>query len=292
MERKKAKMKNEGYKVQENLGKLYIVATPIGNLEDITLRAIRILKEVDIIAAEDTRHTLKLLNHLDITKPMISYHRHNEEVKTDELIQKLLEGKNIALVSDAGTPVISDPGEEIVKVALENNIKVNPIPGPCALITALIASGIDAKEFTFLGFLPLNKKNRKEKLEQIEKQEITTILYEAPHKLMQTLEELSEITKNRKIVLARELTKIHEEYISGTAEELKENIQEPKGEYVIIIEKNEKSEKQEQKEALNELTLQEHYHYYEEKGLSKKEIIKQMAKDRQVNKNEIYQQFI
>lgn len=285
-------MKNEEYKVQENLGKLYIVATPIGNLEDITLRAIRILKEVDIIAAEDTRHTLKLLNHLDITKPMISYHRHNEEVKTDELIQKLLEGKNIALVSDAGTPVISDPGEEIVKVALENNIKVNPIPGPCALITALIASGIDAKEFTFLGFLPLNKKNRKEKLEQIEKQEITTILYEAPHKLMQTLEELSEITKNRKIVLARELTKIHEEYISGTAEELKENIQDPKGEYVIIIEKNEKSEKQEQKEALSELTLQEHYRYYEEKGLSKKEIIKQMAKDRQVNKNEIYQQFI
>lgn len=292
MERKKAKMKNEEYKVQENLGKLYIVATPIGNLEDITLRAIRILKEVDIIAAEDTRHTLKLLNHLDITKPMISYHRHNEEVKTDELIQKLLEGKNIALVSDAGTPVISDPGEEIVKVALENNIKVNPIPGPCALITALIASGIDAKEFTFLGFLPLNKKNRKEKLEQIEKQEITTILYEAPHKLMQTLEELSEITKNRKIVLARELTKIHEEYISGTAEKLKENIQDPKGEYVIIIEKNEKSEKQEQKEALSELTLQEHYRYYEEKGLSKKEIIKQMAKDRQVNKNEIYQQFI
>lgn len=285
-------MKNEEYKVQENLGKLYIVATPIGNLEDITLRAIRILKEVDIIAAEDTRHTLKLLNHLDITKPMISYHRHNEEVKTDELIQKLLEGKNIALVSDAGTPVISDPGEEIVKVALENNIKVNPIPGPCALITALIASGIDAKEFTFLGFLPLNKKNRKEKLEQIEKQEITTILYEAPHKLMQTLEELSEITKNRKIVLARELTKIHEEYISGTAEKLKENIQDPKGEYVIIIEKNEKSEKQEQKEALSELTLQEHYRYYEEKGLSKKEIIKQMAKDRQVNKNEIYQQFI
>lgn len=285
-------MKSEEYKVQKALGELYIVATPIGNLEDITLRAIRILQEVDMIAAEDTRHTLKLLNHLSITKPMISYHRHNEEIKTDELIQKLLEGKNIALVSDAGTPVISDPGEEIVKVALENGIKVNPIPGPCAAITALIASGIDAKEFTFLGFLPLNKKNRKEKLKQIEKQETTAILYEAPHKLMQTLEELSEITKNRKIVLARELTKIHEEYQTGTAEELKNKIQEPKGEYVIIIEKNEKNEEQEQKEELNKKTLEEHYHYYEQKGLDKKEIIKQIAKDRNVNKNEIYQKFI
>ncbi|MBO5479495.1 MAG: 16S rRNA (cytidine(1402)-2'-O)-methyltransferase [Clostridia bacterium] len=273
-------------------GILYIVATPIGNLEDITLRAIRILKEVDIIAAEDTRHTLKLLNHLEITKPMISYHRHNEEIKTDELIHQLLEGKNIALVSDAGTPVISDPGEEIVKVALEQDIKVTPIPGPCALITALIASGIDAKEFAFLGFLPLNKKNRKEKLIQIEKQEITSILYEAPHKLMQTLEDLVDITKQRKIVLARELTKIHEECIYGTAEELLNKIKEPKGEYVIIIEKNEKTEIQEEKEMLSKLTFEEHYHYYEKIGLNKKEIIKQIAKDRNVNKNEIYQKFI
>ena len=273
-------------------GILYIVATPIGNLEDITLRAIRILKEVDIIAAEDTRHTLKLLNHLEITKPMISYHRHNENIKTDELIQQLLEGKNIALVSDAGTPIISDPGEEIVKVALENKIKVTPIPGPCAFITALIASGMDAKEFAFLGFLPLNKKNRKEKLIQIEKQEKTSILYEAPHKLMQTLEDLVDITKQRKIVLARELTKIHEEYISGTAKELLNKIKEPKGEYVIIIEKNEKTEMQEKKEMLNKLTLEEHYHYYEKTGFHKKEIIKQIAKDRNVNKNEIYQKFM
>lgn len=273
-------------------GELYIVATPIGNLEDITLRAIRILKEVDIIAAEDTRQTLKLLNYFEIVKPMISYHRHNEEIKTDELIQKILEGKNVALVSDAGTPIISDPGEAIVKEALKNNIKINSIPGPCALITALIASGIDAKEFTFLGFLPLNKKNRKEKLKQIEKQENTTILYEAPHKLIQTLEELAEITQNRKLVLARELTKIHEEYVEGTAEELKKEIREPKGEYVIIIEKSEKTEEQEQKEKINKLSLQEHYNYYEAKGLNKKEIIKQIAKDKNVNKNEIYQQFI
>lgn len=225
-------------------GELYIVATPIGNLEDITLRAIRILKEVDIIAAEDTRHTLKLLNHLGISKTLISYHRHNEEMKTEELINKLIQGKNIALVSDAGTPVISDPGGEIVKEAIKHNIKVVPIPGACALITALVVSGLDAKEFTFIGFLPQNKKNRKEKIEQIEREERTTILYEAPHKLMQTLEDLGKILNNRKVVIARELTKIHEEYIIGTIEELKKQIIEPKGEYVILIEKNEKTKKE------------------------------------------------
>lgn len=274
------------------IGELYIVATPIGNLEDITLRAIKTLEQVDIVAAEDTRHTLKLLNHLNITKPMISYHRHNEEIKTDELVNKLLEGKKVALVSDAGTPIISDPGEEIVKKCLENNIKVIPIPGACAAITALIASGIDAKEFTFLGFLPLNKNNRKEKLEQIQIGENTIILYEAPHKLIQTLEELSTITRERKIVLAKELTKIHESYTIGTAEELKSEIQQPKGEYVIVIEKSEKTVKQEQKEMLNQLSLEEHYKYYEEKGLDKKDIIKKIAKDRKVSKNDIYKEFI
>lgn len=273
-------------------GELYIVATPIGNLDDITIRAVKILKQADIIAAEDTRHTLKLLNHLEISKPLISYHRHNEEIKTEELINKIIEGKTIALVSDAGTPVISDPGGEIVKKAIQEEIKVIPIPGACALITALIASGIDAKEFTFIGFLPQNKKNRKEKLEQIEKEERTTILYEAPHKILSTLEDIKQITKNRQIVLARELTKIHEEYIQGTADELLEKIKEPKGEYVIIIQKNEKSQKEIQKETLNELEIEEHYKYYEEKGLEKKEIIKNIAKDRNVNKNEIYKKFI
>ncbi len=223
---------------------------------------------------------------------MISYHRHNEEVKTDELINKLLEGKNIALVSDAGTPVISDPGEEIVKKALEEGITVIPIPGPCALITALVASGMEATEFTFLGFLPLNKKNRKEKLEQIAKQEYTTILYEAPHKLMQTLNELEKILADRKIVLAREITKIHEEYITGKVEEVKQKIQTPKGEYVILIEKNEITEAQQQKEKRNTLTLEQHYQYYEKQGLDKKEIMKRIAKDRKVSKNEIYQKFI
>ncbi len=274
------------------MGELYLVATPIGNLEDITLRAIRILKEVDIIAAEDTRHTLKLLNKLQISKPLISYHRHNEEIKTTELINKLLEGKNIALVSDAGTPVISDPGGEIVKKAIENNIKVIPIPGPCALITALIASGIDATEFSFLGFLPQNKKNRKEKLNIIEQETKTTILYEAPHKLKSTLQDLQNILKTRKLVIAKELTKIHESYVTGTIEELLEIVKEPKGEYVIIIEKATKTKEEINLNILQNLSLEEHYNYYEQKGMNKKDIIKQIAKDRNVNKNEIYQYFI
>ena len=171
-------------------GNLYLVATPIGNLEDITLRALKILKEVDLIAAEDTRNTLKLLNHFGISKPLISYHRHNEEIKCDNLITKLQDGENIAIVSDAGTPGISDPGEIIVKKAIENNIKIIPIPGACAAINALICSGLDTRQFTFLGFLPLNKKLRKEKLEEIKNKKDTVILYEAPHKLLSTLKDL------------------------------------------------------------------------------------------------------
>ena len=287
-------MNIEEYKFSKTnlVGELYIVATPIGNLEDITLRAIRILKEVDIIAAEDTRHTLKLLNHLQISKPLISYHRHNEEIKTEELINKLLEGKNVALVSDAGTPVISDPGGEIVSQAIKNNIKVTPVPGACAAITALVASGMEAKEFTFMGFLPQNKKNRKYKLEQIRNSEITTILYEAPHKLLQTLQDLKSVIESRNIVLARELTKIHEEYISGTIEKIEQDVEIPKGEYVIIINKTEKSKKEIELKELNELSIEEHYKYYEQKELNKKDIIKHIAKDRNVSKNEIYQKFL
>ena len=272
----------------EKEGILYIVATPIGNLEDITLRAIRILKEVDLIAAEDTRHTLKLLNHLEISKPMISYHRHNEEVRTDNLIKELKEGKNIALVSDAGTPGICDPGEEIIKKCIEENIKVIPIPGACAMINALITSGIETKEFTFIGFLPLNKKTRKEKLEEIKKSNKTIILYEAPHKLKNTLNDLKFILEERNIVLARELTKVHEEYIRGSIEELIERADALKGEFVIIIEKNSCNEENK----LNNLSLEEHYDFYKHQGLDKKDIIKKIAKDRNVNKNEIYQYFI
>lgn len=273
-------------------GKLYLVATPIGNLEDITLRAIKTLKEADIIAAEDTRHTLHLLNHLEISKPLISYHRHNEETKSKDLINLLLEGKNIALVSDAGTPVISDPGEEIVKIAIENNIQIIPIPGACALITALISSGLDSKQFTFIGFLPLNKKLRKEKLEEIEKSTKTLILYEAPHKIKNTLEDLEKVTEERQIVLARELTKIHEEFTKGTAKELQEKLESPKGEFVIIIEASKKLTLKEDIEELNNLTLEEHYNFYEEQKLEKKEIIKKIAKDRNMNKNEVYMYFV
>ena len=273
-------------------GILYLVATPIGNLEDITFRAINILKEVDLIAAEDTRHTLKLLNHYEISKPLISYHRHNEEIKVDGLIEKLKEGQNIAVVSDAGTPAICDPGEVIVKEALKENIKVVPIPGACAFVNALVASGLDTKEFVFYGFLSINKKLRKEKLEQIEKENKTIILYEAPHKLKNTLEDLEEILEDRKIVIARELTKIHEEFIKSTAKEILEKYTEPKGEHIILIEANPIKQEDEEKSKINNMTIEEHYKYYEEQGFSKNEIIKKIAKDKGVTKNEIYKLFI
>ena len=271
-------------------GKLYVVATPIGNLEDITLRALNILKQVDIIAAEDTRQTLKLLNHFEISKPLISYHRHNEEVKSNKLIEKLKNGDSIALVSDAGTPGICDPGGEVIKKAIEENIDVIPIPGACAMVNALIASGLDASEFSFLGFLPLNKKLRKEKIEEIKKSEKTIIIYEAPHKIKNTLENLKEILKNRRIVLARELTKIHEEFVRKNINELLEDIDNMKGEMILIIEGN--SQVKSTENELNLLSLEEHYKYYENQGLQKKEIIKKIAKDRKVNKNEIYMKFI
>ncbi len=269
-------------------GELYIVATPIGNLEDITLRAIRILKEVDLIAAEDTRQTLKLLNHLEIKKTMISYHRHNEGIRTENLIKQLKDGKKIALVSDAGTPGICDPGEDIIKECIKENIKIIPIPGACAMINALVISGISTKEFTFVGFLPLNKKNRREKLEEIKKANKTVILYEAPHKLKNTLKDLSTILVDREIVLVRELTKIHEETIRGTASKLQDNVEDIKGEIVLIIE----GAKTKEIEQLDKMTLDEHYAFYEKQGIEKKEIIKRIAKDRNVSKNEIYIKFI
>lgn len=274
---------------ENNNGKLYIVATPIGNLEDITLRALNILKKVDLIAAEDTRQTLKLLNHYNISKPLISYHRHNETVKKDVLIEKLTEGQNIALVSDAGTPGICDPGEVVIKEAIKNNIEVIPIPGACAMINSLICSGIATKEFVFLGFLPLNKKLRKEKLKEIDNSEKTVIIYEAPHKIKNTLEDLQSIICDRKIVLAREITKIHEEFIRKDINELIEISENLKGELVIIIEGR---IKQEQESDLNSLSLEEHYKFYEKQKLDKKDIIKKIAKDRKINKNEIYMKFL
>ena len=273
-------------------GKLYLVATPIGNLEDITIRALKILNEVDLIAAEDTRHTLGLLNHFKISKPLISYYKQTEKSKSNILIQKLLAGKNIAVVSDAGTPGISDPGEEIVKACIENRIEVVPIPGACAFINALIASGFSTKEFCFIGFLSALKRDKKEKLEELKYETKTIILYEAPHKLKNTLECILEILGDRKIVLSKEITKIHEEFIRGYASELLIKIDEIRGEFVILIEGNNESKKEKEISQLNEKTLEEHYKYYEDMGLEKKEIIKRIAKDREKSKNEIYQYFI
>ena len=272
-------------------GKLYLVATPIGNLEDITLRALNVLKEVDIIAAEDTRHTLGLLNHFEIKKPLISYYKEIEKTKSNQLIKELKDGKNIAVVSDAGTPGISDPGEEIVKKAIEEGIDIIPIPGACAFVNALIASGFSTKEFSFIGFLPVNKKEKKDKLESIKNETRTLIFYEAPHKMKATLETFLEVLGNRRIVLARELTKIHEEFIRSTIEDVLEK-EEYKGEFVILIEGSEISKEDIELKNLNEMTLEEHYQKYEQEGLSKKDIIKRIAKDRNVNKNEIYQYFL
>ncbi len=273
-------------------GKLFLVATPIGNLEDITLRALRILKEVDLIAAEDTRHTLKLLNHFEISKPLISYYKQNESTRSAELVEKLKSGKNIAIVSDAGTPGISDPGEEIVKYCVRENIEIVPVPGACAFVNALICSGITTREICFLGFLSTVKKERKEKLGELKYETKTLIFYEAPHKLKNTLEDMLQIFGDRKIVLARELTKIHEEFIRGEISDILQNINEIKGEFVVIVEGNKNSKKDVEIQNLNEMTLEEQYQFYEKQGLSKKEIIKKIAKNKGVHKNEIYQNFL
>lgn len=275
-------------------GKLYLVATPIGNLEDITFRAIKILKEVDIIAAEDTRRTLKILNHYEITKPLISYHRHNEGTKSDILINKILEGNNIAIVTDAGTPGISDPGEEIVKEAISKNIEVIPIPGACALVNAIIASGLNTKEFAFFGFLPLNKKNREEILNKIKEEQKTVILYEAPHKLIKTLEDIQKNIGNIKCVLAKEITKVHEKFIRGNISDLLEIMKEPKGEYVIILDLNEYTDCNRNKiyDEICEKSIEEQYKTYQKQGMSKKDIIKKIAKNKNLPKNEIYKMFI
>lgn len=273
-------------------GKLYLIATPIGNLGDITYRAVKVLEDVDIIAAEDTRHSLKLLNYLGISKPMISYHRHNEDTKTEELIKILKEGKNIGLITDAGTPGISDPGEEVVKRAIKENIEIIPIPGACALINALIASGLNTKEFAFYGFLPLDKKLRNKKLEDIENQNKTIIFYEAPHRLEKTLKEMMDRLGDIEIVIAKELTKVHEEFIRGKISNILLNLNEVKGEYIILFEMCCKTREETEIENLNMLNLEEQYQHYVNIGLSKKEIIKKIAKNNKVPKDEIYKKFL
>lgn len=272
-------------------GNLYIVATPIGNLEDITFRAIEVLKSVDMIAAEDTRHTLKLLNHYNISKPLISYYKENEKIKSKVIIEKLKDGKNIAVVSDAGTPGISDPGSQVIKEAIEEKIRVIPIPGACAAINSLICSGIDTRQFLFVGFLSAKKSERTEKLNELKNVTSTIVLYEAPHKIIETLNCMLEILGDRYISIGREMTKIHEEFIRGTISQVINKI-EPRGEMVIIVEGALKSADTIEKEKRNLLSINEHYEYYEKQGLEKKDIIKKIAKDRGVSKNEIYKKFI
>ena len=272
-------------------GVLYIVATPIGNLDDITYRAVKVLSDVDLIAAEDTRHTLKLLNHLEISKPLISYYKETEKVKSNIIIEKLKEGKNVAVVSDAGTPGISDPGCEVIKEAIKEGIKVVPIPGACAAINSLICSGMDTKQFFFIGFLSTKNKEKRDKLEEVKNIQGTLIFYEAPHKIMDTLKMMLEVLGDRQISICRELTKIHEEFIRGSISDVLEKL-EPRGEMVVIVEGSAESEEDIQRNNRNEMTLEEHYKFYENQGLDKKEIIKKIAKDRNVNKNEIYKKFI
>lgn len=272
-------------------GVLFLVSTPIGNLEDITLRALRVLREADIIAAEDTRQTLKLLNHFEIKKPLVSYYEHNKTLKGNYLIALLNEGKNIALVSDAGTPGISDPGEDLVKLAIENDIKVTAIPGPVAAITGLIMSGMPTGRFVFEGFITVNKRSRKERIQSLKNEVRTIVLYEAPHKLLCTLKDLYEILGERKIVLARELTKRFEETIRCTLSEAIEFYEKtpPKGEFVLILEGLEEAQliETEQKK-WDSLTLEQHMEVYLHKGLDKKEAMKKVAEDRGISKRDVY----
>lgn len=276
-------------------GKLYLCATPIGNLEDITFRVLRTLKEVDLIAAEDTRHSIKLLNHFDIKTPMTSYHEFNKYDKAKYLVEQLLQGVSIALITDAGTPGISDPGEELVRQAYEAGIEVTSLPGPAACITALTLSGLPTRRFAFEAFLPQDKKEKQKILYQLKNETRTIIIYEAPHRLIRTLKELQEILGNRKMTLLRELTKTHETVFQSTIEEIIHfyTDREPKGECVLVIEgKSEEELEQEEKAQWKDISLEEHMQLYLQKGLSKKEAMKAVANDLGVSKREIYQKLL
>ena len=271
------------------------MGTPIGNLGDITIRAIETLKSVDVILAEDTRQTLKLLNHFNIQKHLVSYHRHNEDEKIKNVVDFLDSGKDLALVSDAGMPVISDPGQNLIKYLVANNYNIVTIPGVTAVITAIVKSGLDSTRFTFEGFLSINKKQRKQRLESLKNEERTMVFYEAPHKLLATLKDMYEVFGKRNICIARELTKLHEEYIHTTFEEAISKIEQfgIKGEIVLLIEGKDLSVlEQEIKEKQNKIDSVTLVKEYMSKGISKKEAIKQVAKQKGVTKNEVYQECI
>lgn len=276
-------------------GKLYLCATPIGNLEDITLRVLRTLKEVDLIAAEDTRNSIKLLNHFGIKVPMTSYHEFNKIEKAYQLLEKLWEGKNIALITDAGTPGISDPGEDLVRICYEEGIEVTSLPGAAACVTALTISGLSTRRFAFEAFLPRDKKKRGLILEELKKETRSVIIYEAPHHLLHTLEELHQALGNRHISVCRELTKKHEEVMRSTIEDVITfySNQEPRGEYVLIIEGKSHADIEEESRAeWMQMNLAEHMEFYESKGILRKEAMKMVAKDRGISKRDVYQQLL
>jgi len=273
------------------IGKLYLVPTPIGNLKDITLRALETLKEADIIAAEDTRQTLKLLNHFEIKKSLLSYHKYNEQIKSDKIIDLLLEGKNVALVSDAGTPGISDPGSVIVQRCIEKMIDFEVLPGATAITTALVYSGLDTTKFLFRGFLPRENKERKVIVNELLQSQETLIFYEAPHRLIDTLTFLQEVFGDRKIAVCRELTKMYEEIYRGTIKEAVLYFMEkrPRGEFVLVLEGKKLEEiKEEQRETWVDLSIEEHILKYINDGINKKEAIKLVAKERELPKSEVY----
>lgn len=274
-------------------GKLYLCATPIGNLDDITLRVLNTLKEVDLIAAEDTRHSIKLLNHFDIKTPMTSYHEYNKIDKARYLVGQMQQGVNLALITDAGTPGISDPGEELVRQCYEAGIEVTSLPGPAACITALTLSGLATRRFCFEAFLPVDKKERQWILEELKTETRTIIVYEAPHHLIRTLQELSEtLGRERRITICRELTKKYEEaYRTTFAEALVHyETEEPKGECVIVIEGRSMDEmQQEQQKSWEEMTIEEHMEIYLAQEIDRKEAMKLVAKDRGISKRDVYQ---
>ena len=277
-------------------GTLYLCATPIGNLEDMTFRVIRTLKEVDLIAAEDTRNSIKLLNHFEIQTPMTSYHEYNKYEKGRKLVEKLQDGMNIALITDAGTPGLSDPGEELVKMCYEAGIPVTSLPGAAACITALTLSGLSTRRFAFEAFLPTDKKEKEMVLQEIERETRTIIMYEAPHRLLKTLKMLSErLGKERRITVCRELTKRHETAFATTLEEACAyyNEQPPKGECVLVIEGRSREQiAQEEKAQWEEMSIEEHMEHYLSQGIDKKEAMKKVAKDRGVSKRDIYNALI
>lgn len=273
------------------MSKLYIVPTPIGNLKDITVRALEVLNNVDAIAAEDTRQTIKLLNHYNIKKQLISYHQHNEFGKSDELIRRIKSGEIIALVSDAGSPGISDPGSIIIKKCIEENIPLEVLPGATAIITGLVASGLDTTKFVFRGFISRENKERKILIDEIKNHRETLVFYEAPHRIRDTLEFLRTSLGNRQVAICRELTKLHEQVIRGSLDEAREyfNNNNPKGEFVIVLEgKSQKEIEKEEKSKWENMSIEEHIISYIDKGYPKKEAVKLVAKERSIPKSEIY----